>query len=488
MTPAQPVPWRPLAAGLALQAAVLVWASARTEHHRDELYFLAAGRRLAWGYPDQPPLTPFVARLTDVVHAHSTVALKLPAVAVALWVTVLAALLAREFGGGRFAQLLAAFAVGSGTVVLVSGHLLATSTIDLGVWVTMTWLVARLLRTGDQRLWVAVGAVAGVGLVNKQLPAFLGAALLAGMLLTPQARPLTRSRWLVVGAALAALAWTPVLLWQARNGWPQLTLAGQIRDEYGTPVQRLLFAVQQLGLFSLGATVLWVAGVWRVFRDPAAVRFRPFAWAWIVLMVVFAVTAGQVYYAAGSYPALVALGAVAAERWRKRALVVVGTAASALLVSPAALPVLPPATLEASPLGGLGEPLLESVGWTRLVDQVAAAYATIPVDRRERAVVFTSNYGEAGAVEEYGPVRGLPRQSWSGHNGFGWWGPPPDDAGPVVLVWQGDPARWFRDCTSHGRVVTGVGNEEGESASVHVCAGPHGGWATAWPQLRHLSA
>ena len=184
-----------LIAGLALLAAVLVWASTRYGYHRDELYFLACGRHLAWGYPDQPPLTPLLARLTELVHAHSLLVFRLPAVLIVVGATALSAAAAGELGGGRFARGLAALAVGTGTFPVLSGHLMATSTTDFGVWVALTWIALRMLRTGERRWWLGYGAVLGVGLLNKQLPLPLTAALVVGILATPSARGLLRGPW-----------------------------------------------------------------------------------------------------------------------------------------------------------------------------------------------------------------------------------------------------------------------------------------------------
>jgi 4-amino-4-deoxy-L-arabinose transferase-like glycosyltransferase len=487
------VAWRPLGVVCAGLALVLLVTSARYGYHRDELYFLACGRHLAWGYPDQPPLTPLLARLMDDLGRGSLTVVRLPALLAATGASLLTGLTARELGGRGFAQGLAALAVAGGTYVLISGHLLATSTIDLAVWVAVTWLVTRILRTGDDRLWLAAGAVTGVGLLNKQLVAVLLLGLAVGVLATPRLRPALRSGWLWAGAALVVLAWTPVLVWQAAHGWPQLTLAGQIRAEYGTPGARAGFAAQQLVLFSLGATGLWVLGLVRVWRDPQRRGLRLLGWCSLVVLGVFAVTAGQGYYPGGIYPALIAAGAVAVERSRRlggrpRWAVVGAVAVTSALLVPAALPVLPPATLGATVWGGIGEQQREMVGWPHLVDLVDQAYRSIPAQQRSRAGIFTANYGEAGAVDRFGPALGLPR-AWSGHNGYGLWGPPPADVSPVVVVWEdGPPDRRFSGCRRTARVTAPVSNEESDRASVYVCDGPVDGWAAAWPRLAHLSS
>jgi 4-amino-4-deoxy-L-arabinose transferase-like glycosyltransferase len=482
------VAWPVVGTVAAVVGLVLLLLSTRYGYHRDELYFVAAGAHPAWGYPDQPPLTPLVAWTSEHLGGGNLVVFRLPATLVAVVVTVLGALIARELGGRRFAQGLAAFATGTATYVLLSGHLLVTSTVDLLVWVVVTWLVVRILRTGDARLWLAVGVVTGLGLWNKQLPVVLVAGLLVGMALTRPARHWLRSPWWWGGLAIAAVMWVPVLVWQATHGWPQLTLARQISAEYGTAAERVNYVVLQVVLFSLGATVLWVTGVVRLWRDEAWAAFRVLAWAWLVVVVAFAVTAGQGYYPAGMYPALIAAGSVVAERWRVRWAVVALVAVSSLLLLPAALPVLSPARLAASPWDGLGEQLRETAGWPQLAAQVAAAYDSVPAGERPGVQVVTDNYGEAGAIDRYGPDLGLPA-AWSGHNGFGLWGPPPPSPAPVVVVWEDSPpSDFFSGCRLIGPVTGPVENEESTRASVYVCSGPIGGWAQTWPRIVHLSS
>jgi 4-amino-4-deoxy-L-arabinose transferase-like glycosyltransferase len=481
-SPAPEIAWRPLAAVTGVLVVVLVALSGRYGYFRDELYFLACGRHLAWGYPDQPPGTPFLALVMNGIGRGSLYVFRLPATAAAAGVTLLTGLMAREFGGGRFAQVLAAVTAAGSTYVLLSGHLLITSTIDLIVWVLLTWLVIRILRTGDQRLWLVAGVVAGLGLLNKDLPIVLLVGFLVGFLVTPSARPLLRSPWLWAGAAVAAIAWAPGLIWQAQHGWPQLTLAGQIRDEYGTPGQRAQFVVFQLVLFSLGATYLWIIGLRQLWRTQ-----RALAWTWLFVLAFFIVTAGQVYYAAGTYPMLIAAGAVVVEQRRRRWTVVVAVLASSALTLPAALPILSPAALASSPWNGLGETQRETVGWPQLVDVVAAAYRTIPKERRAESGIYATNYGEAGAIDRFGAARGLPH-AWSGLNGYGLWGPPPHNMAPVVVIWEdGPPSEFFSDCSEYAKITAPVSNEESDRAAVYVCGAPIGGWALAWPRLVHLS-
>ena len=189
----------------------------RYGYHRDELYFLAAGRRLAWGYPDQPPLTPAITRTVTAIAGDSLLALRTLSALMAAAVVVLTALLARELGGGRSAQVLAAATMAVSNVALVVFHVLSTTAVDLLVWTTATLLVVRVLRTSDQRLWLTVGAVAGVGLLDKTLVVLLLAALAVGLVVAGP-RGAFRSGWLWAGGALAAVLWAPNLWWQATHG------------------------------------------------------------------------------------------------------------------------------------------------------------------------------------------------------------------------------------------------------------------------------
>lgn len=215
----------PTAAPFLLGAAVTVLlaaVSARYGFHRDEFYYLVSGRHPAWGYIDNPPLVPALARWQAALFGVSPSALRVvPALALGLCV-VITGRMARELGGDRVAAAVAAACTAGAAFPLATGHMLSTSTLDLLAWTALSWLLVRALRDGG-RIWLAVGLVAGVGLLTKSLvAAFLGAAALGVLAVGP--RRVFRDRWL--GAAvLAALAlWAPQLAWQATHGWPQLAL------------------------------------------------------------------------------------------------------------------------------------------------------------------------------------------------------------------------------------------------------------------------
>ena len=462
----------------------LLLLAGRYGPHRDELYFLSAGDRLAWGYPDQPPLTPAIAALADTVAPGSLTVLRLTSALIVGVVVVIAALTARELGGGPGAQVLTAVVVATGTVFLVLGHLLATASLDLLVWSLILFLAVLALQSDRPRLWLAVGVVAGVGLLNKHLVLVLLGSVFLALMLDSRARHHLRTPWPYAGGALALALWLPNLLWQADHGWPQLELGADIRDEYSTAAERILYIALQLVQVSLLATVIWVLGIVVLVRDERFSRVRPLAWTYAIALVAFAVSGGKAYYLVGLMPSLVAVGAVALEaRWpaRRMTALTIAAAAVALVGLPIALPVLPASAFASSPYAAIGEEQAETLGWPELTQTVSEVARDLPAG----AVAFTGNYGEAGALEWYDV--GLP--VYSGHNGFGEWGPPPDDAGPVVLLGYREADVDFEDCERVGTVDNGfdLDNEE-QGGPIFVCSGPRDGWAAAWPRLVHLDA
>jgi 4-amino-4-deoxy-L-arabinose transferase-like glycosyltransferase len=477
-------------AAIAVAVAVLLVALAGGYGpHRDELYFLVAGDHLAWGFADQGPLTPLLAHVADTIAPGSLTVLRLPSALMAAGTVFVTGLLAVELGGTRRARLIATSCAAVASVVLVVGHLLSTTTFDLLAWTLVTWLVARVLRGGDERGLALAGVVAGVALLDKPLIAFLLAGLGVGLLLAGPRR-LLRSGWLWTGLGAALLLWAPWLIWQAGHGWPQLDVSSSIANGgSGSSQPRWALLPFQLLLVSPVLAPVWIAGLVALLRVPRLRPFRLFAIAWAFLVVVFLATGGKPYYLAGLFPVLLAAGAGQTDAWlargsaRRRSVALWSAVALSAVVSAAiALPLLP--ARDAGPVIAMNGDVGETIGWPQLVRTVAGVARRAP----GRPVIFTDNYGEAGAVDRYGPALGLPG-AYSGHNAFGDWGPPPDRAGPVVVV--GLPAaerdRHFAGCRTLARVDNDAGADNDErGAPVALCSGTRAPWSRIWGALRHL--
>jgi len=489
VTPRPPLATLPLVGLAAAVGLVLVALAGRYGYHRDELYFLRAGREAAFGYVDQPPLTPLLAAAMDFLAPGSLVVLRLPSALAAGAVVVLTGLIARELGGDRGAQLLAAASMAVSAVLLAVGHLLSTATFDLLGWTALSWLLVRALRDGGP-VWLLVGTVAGVALQNKLLPAFLLAAVLAGLLLVGPRR-VFRSPWPWLGGLLAFVLWTPNLVWQATHGWPQLALAEAIAaGSSGSSEPWYLFLPFQLVLVSPALVPVWALGWWRLARDPGLRTWRAFAVAYPLLAVVFLVTGGKPYYLVGLYPVLLAAGAPPVLAWARRG----GRRVRAVLVPPLALslvpnallmlPLVPVGSLAATPVPDVHYDAGEQVGWPSLAATVQRTGDGLPAGAR--VAVLTANYGQAGAVDRFAPDLA---PAYSGHNAYWTWGPPPEDADVVIAVGLPEEqlSRWFGRVEPAARVDNGVGLDNDEQGvPVWTATQRRVPWSEIWPQLRRL--
>jgi len=463
---------------------------------RDELYFLSAGRHLAFGYVDQPPLTPLLARLAAVVGGNTLVALRVvPALALAALVVATAAM-SRMLGAGRTGQLLAALAAATCGEYLGAMHELTTTTPDFVFWAVTLLLVMKLLASRDPRWWVAIGACVGVASEAKWNIGFLVVALAAGFL-TTDARRLLRSRYLLVGCLIAAAVAAPDLIWQAAHGWPSIDVFRALQGDAGH--NRVVYWVGQVLYTGPVLVPLWVTGaIWSV-RSEAARRFRPVGIACVLVIVLQFVLGGKAYYSGGAFTFLLAAGCVPAERWLAArrplggrigpAAVLAGAMlAGALIAAPVTLPVLPARVLHTVPVQKINYDLGEEIAWPKLVALVSREYHALPAAQRQQATILTGNYGEAGAIDRYGPGLGLP-QAYSGANNFWLWGPPPAADTAAIAVGLG-PA-FLRQEFQHVRLAAtfwnglGVSDDE-QGAQVFVVTGLRTSWARAWPRFRHF--
>jgi hypothetical protein len=491
-----PVPVAGIAVIAVAAVAVELLVSGRYGYVRDELYFLSAGHHLAFGYVDQPALTPVLARFSAVVFGNSLVGLRvLPALALGLLVVITAGI-SRMLGAGRAGQLLAALATATCSEYLGAMHELTTTVPDMVAWSVVLYLVMKLLISRDPRWWLAVGAVTGIGLDAKWNIAFLAVALLAGFLLTPQ-RELLRSRHLLAAALIAAALGSPDVIWQALHGWPNFAVFHALQSDAGG--NRVTYWIAQTVYTGVLATPIWVAGLLWSLRSPAARRFRPLALASVIVLVLMFVLGGKPYYPGAVFVFLFAAGSVPLEHWLSTRLLgrkitsaavmaaaMVATGAVGALVS---IPVLPARVLHTVPLQKINYDLGETIGWPRQVALIAREYRALPAAQRRHTTILTGNYGEAGAIARYGAQFGLPT-AYCGSNNFWLWGPPPATDTSAVVI-NLDPALLHREFTHVRRVATftnglGVSDDE-QGTPVYIVSGLRSPWASAWPAFRDYS-
>jgi hypothetical protein len=473
---------------------------------RDELYYLECGKHLDWGYVDHPPLVGLVAWLVRHTLGTSQFALRLLPALAAGGLVLLTAAITRQLGGGRFAQLLAGLAVALAPVYLALLSVFSMNAFDLLAWAGLLLVVVRLLRTEDRRLWLLFGALAGVGLQNKLSVLFLGFGVAIGLLLERRWRDL-RSPQLWLGLGLAALLFAPHVVWQVAHGWPTAEFVREATENKNVALSPLDFFLTQVDTMNPVTMPLWLLGLGALFFLPALRPFRLLGWAYLAALMIMMANNAKSYYLAPIYPALLAAGATALERlsqasrWRwTRPTSLALVALSGAALAPLARPLLPvetyvayaaalgekPVAEERKSLGRLPQFFADMQSWPQLAQQVAQVHQTLPPADRARACVFGRNYGQAGAIDLYGPGLGLPPVI-SGHNSYWMWGPR-GCSGEVLIILGGrrenhlrryadvQPAATFdcQDCMPYE-----------DNQTIWIARSPRQSLADLWPLIKH---
>ena len=408
---------------------------------RDELYYVANGQHLGFGYVDHPPLIGWISWLTTTLFGESLLALRiLPAVAGGITV-VLVCLTVREMGGGRWAQILAGTATALSPVYVSIFGFLSMNAFDEMFWAAAVLIVTHLLRTGDPRWWVPFGLVAGLGLENKISVLFLGFGIVVGLILTRDWKHFA-DKWLWIGGSIAAVIFSPYVIWQATHDWAVLEFmrrATEFKNLPLTPVEFLSAQIMQMNPVTL---LLVLAALAFYFLLPQGRHFRALGWACLAILTVMILQRAKPYYFAPAHTMLFAGGGVGIAqmtarpllRWLRPTYTVV-IALTGFALAPLAKPVLPieshvaymaatgqaPSTNERKELGRLPQFFADRIGWQELAETVAEVYNDLSGAEQAEACIFAQNYGQAGAIDFFGPELGLP-PAISGHNSYWLWG------------------------------------------------------------------
>jgi hypothetical protein len=431
-------------------------------YFRDELYYLDMARHLDWGYVDSAPLIAVYAKIALWMGGSLAALRILPAFAGTALVA-LTILIARELGAGRYAQLLAGVAILVCPAVLGTDSLMTMNAFEPLFWMGCIAVVARVLRTGDSQLWLWFGVLAGLGLENKHSTLSFGFAVVVALLLTRYRREFAR-KWIWIAGVIALALFLPNIIWQIRHHFPTIEdLANVRREGKNVVLGPLAFVKEQIVDIHPILLPVWLSGLVWFLRDR---RWRVLGLTFAVFFALMEVTHAKNYYVFPIYPMVLAGGAVAIERWlanraawtRVAVIAVIGL--TALPAIPLVTWMLPPERLLAyqNALGFklpktevhqeslLPQPIADQFGWPEMVSEVAAIYNSLPPDERARTGIWAGNYGDAGAINEFGPRYGLPR-AWSRHQNHWYWGPPPQVfKNLIVIQWSLEDVR--DNCTS----------------------------------------
>lgn len=465
--------------------------------NRDELSILEDARHLAWGYVAYPPLTPFFGRLALTLFGTSLVGFRFFSALLQAVGVVLAGSMAKDMGGGRAAQVVAACA--AIPFALGVGALMQYTSFDYFFWVLTAYFVVRLLKTANPRYFPLVGTAIGLGLLAKYTMIFFALGVLAGFVFS-DARKYFRTIWPLLGLLLSLLIVAPNFLWQVRHhfvAWDFLRFLHHRDVAEGLTRSFLADQFEMTLLFF----PLWLAGLWFCLFAQEGKNFRALAWLYLVPLGIFLVAKGRGYYLMPAYTFLYAAGAAWGERWVSRlhlwqARLVRVAAVAALTISilgatAVALPIAPIRSRWFLAADAVNITLRDEIGWQDLVSTLAGIRDSLPADSRAHLGILAENYGEVGAINLYGPKYGLPRaisgvnSSWE--RGYG-------DPSPQILIIVGFPGAFVEENFDSCRLVAqntnsfGVVNEETtERRDIFLCGPPKAGWQQFWHTFQYYA-
>jgi hypothetical protein len=488
----------------AIRVLLYLIAAPHYGYFRDELYYLACGEHPAWGYMDQPPLIGWMAWLLEHSIGTSLYALRLLPMLADVGTIVLTGLLAQKLGGGRWAALLASLAVLIAPISLAFSHLFTMNAFDPLLWIALAWLLVELMKTGKQKLWIWIGTLIGVTLLNKYGIVFLLPGLLLGVAFSPLRRSFVKP-WFWAGVGLATLIALPNFLWQMHWNFPFVQLVRAVRNGRDVMLAPPAYLAQQAQMIGYLPAVLVALGLVYLFSARGR-RNALLGWGFVSFLGLMLLLKGKFYYVAPVYPIIFAAGAVGLElwtegrwvKWLRPAYAVLLLAVGAVL-TPLAIPLLPERSYIAYTHSiGIQQPKFEHQreselpqiyadmeGWEERVRVIAAYFHTLSPEEQRITAIAAPNYGQAGAIDHFGPALGLPK-AISGANNYWIWGPHGYTGESVILLDEDSPEKYEHMCASLTVVARPRDpySRPDENNPIYHCRGVKPSLEELWPKLK----
>lgn len=477
-------------------------------YFRDEMYYLACGEHLDWGYVDQSPLIGLVAYVTRALLGDSLFAVRFfPAIAGAALVFT-TGLIVRELGGRRFAILLACLCVIISPSYLYLHTVLTMNAFEPLFWTLGAYLLILIIKRDKPELWLLFGAVAGIGVMNKHTTLFYGAGIVAGLLLTP-ARRYFKGKWLWLGGLVALVIILPNIIWQIRHDWATIEVLRNADKNQNLPFSLWEFVKGQIMMAHPLSVPVWLAGLFYYLFSKEGRPYRALGWTYVAMFVLFVVLRAKVYYFAPIYPVLLAPGAVWLEDFiRKMSLNWLRPVAVGLLVlggavtAPLTLPLLPVETYiryagalgfegvktENLKMGKLPQHYADMFGWEEMVATVAQVYHSLPPEERAGCAVFARNFGEAGAIDLFGAKYGLPKAIGK-HQNYFLWGPRDYTGDVMITVGEklGDVKKVYAEVQQAAIFTNEYAMPHENNLPVFICRRPRAPLKEIWPEVKCYS-
>lgn len=474
-------------------------------YFRDELYFIACSDHLAAGYVDFAPLAAWILKLNRLVFGDSLYALRwLPALGNALTI-VLAALIARELGGKRFAATLAALGVAFAPVLIGNGTRYSMNAFEPVFWMTAIYALLRVINGADEQWLLCLGFACGIGIENKHSTLFFIAAMLLALAFAPQRR-LFASKWFWAAVAITFLLALPNFVWQVQHGFATYVDLHNVKVTHkNVELPPGPFVFQQIMMLNPLFSLLWIPGIWFYLFDVEGKKYRVVGFTFLFFFLELMLMKGKDYYVAPIYPMMFAAGAVLWEsisqahwRWLRPSLTVFATIAGVIVV-PVVVPILPPAKAakyiqffagkhdqtEVGMESVLPQYFADEFGWPELVEKTAQFYHSLPPGEQAKTAILGGSYGDAGAIDFFGAKYGLPK-SISAHQNYWYWGPRDYTGESVILLhWPRRSAEKHCASVVEGPTLNHPWSMREEQYTIWLCRGMRPPLQEFWTDLKH---
>ncbi len=477
-------------------------------YFRDELYYIACSKHMAAGYVDQPPLSLYILALNRALLGDSLFALRfLPAV-VGSGTVFISGIMARELGGRRFAQVLAATAALICPSFIAAGTYYSMNCFDLLFWTLTAYATIRLIKTGRPMYWIALGLLLGLGSLNKIGILWLGAGLFVGILLTSQRRWLA-TRWPWIAGVMVIALFSPFIYWNITHDFAHLEFIRNATSGKYSGLTRMSFILGQMYIQNPVTLPLWLAGLWFFFADREGKKYRPLAWMYVVPFALLILNRhSKPEYLSAAYSMLFAAGSVLFERWLAAPFlrwlnpVYISLLVLGLVLAPIVLPILPvetyirytkvlgikPSSSENKQLSELHQFYADMFGWEAKAEAVAQVYNRLSPEEKKKCAIFADNYGRCGAIDFFGKAYGLP-DTIGRHNNYWIWGPR-GYTGELMIILGGaleDKQQKYESVEIAGTVSSKYCMPYENNLRIYLCRKRKVSLQEFWPLLKNFS-
>jgi hypothetical protein len=418
---------------------------------RDEYYYLACANRLDFGYVDHPPFSIWVLAFWKSLFGDSMFVIRIVSAIVTSVIVFMIGLFTVRLGGNKAAVIISAVAFMLSPIFLGMNTIYSMNTFEFLFWISSAYVFLRIVQTGNSRLWLLLGVIIGLGLLNKTSMLWLGAGIFVGTIFTPLRKDL-KTKYPYLAAIIALLIFSPYIIWNMTHGFAHLEfMKNAASRKYGglTPAS---FILDQILILNPLSILVWVPGIVFYFFNKEVKQFRSVAFIWLTTFTILFInwhSKGE--YIAASYQILFAGGAVMLEIWSKKRswlkyAVAIPVIVFGILLAPLARPLLSVEKfLEFQNAIGFKPPSSEGhetvlpqfysdmFGWEDLARNVSKVYLSLPQEDRKKTVIYCSNYGKAGAIEYYKEKYPLPDVICP-HNSYWYWWPDTKKYTTVIII------------------------------------------------------